>query len=96
MAFSDDLIVDDAYIAAVSGNLRSLYEALGESFQQYTSILRQIRDHAISEGDTHEAVAAFCEMSNTLYGKFDTLGGAYGVTIDCFAGDIDEADKYIY
>lgn len=32
MAFSDDLIVDDAYIAAVSGNLRSLYEALGSRF----------------------------------------------------------------
>lgn len=91
-----DLVVDDEYIAEVSDDLRSLCEELEDAFQKYCRILNKIKTEAVSMGETHEAAEAFCEMAETLKNKFEDLGGCTDITLDCFSGEIDSADEYIY
>lgn len=94
--FGGDLIVDDQYVAEVSDDLRALYEEIEDAFLKYRRILYKIKTESISLGETHDAAEAFYEMAETLKGKFDDVAGCADVTLDCFVGEIDNADEYIY
>lgn len=94
--FGGDLVVDDEFIAEASDDLRALCEEIEDAFLKYRRILYKIKTEAVSLGETHEAAEAFYEMAETLKNRFDDLGGCSDVTLDCFSGEIDSADEYIY
>lgn len=90
------LVIDDEFISEVSNDLRAICEEIGERFLEYCRILYTIKTEAISMGETHEAAETFYEMAETLKNKFNDLGGCADITLDCFVGEIDNSDEYVY
>ena len=91
-----DLIIDDEYWNEMAENIRARCEELGYIYEKYIGILANMKDNAITEGDTHEAIKAFKLIADGLNGEFELVGNHVDASIKNYLEKIDKADKYLY
>lgn len=91
-----DLIVHDEYLKKLGQAIEDVCRDMNETYCRFIEILREIKDYAITEGDTHEAIAAFVTVLESLGEQVNDAGASMKLTIDDFVYQIDEKDKYLY
>lgn len=95
------LYVSDDYIEQMSKYLFDSYKLIGEAYGTYQSIMRDVLERGIKEGETHDALDTFISQVGKMNSSVDdssayAVGAKYQRFIDDFLLDIDDADKDLY
>lgn len=91
-----DLIVDEEYLKQLSKEIELACSEINSTYSEYISIMMNIRDYAIIEGETHNAIDVFVEKLDTMNGQIHTVGKVINMLVEEFLSDIDSKDKYLY
>ena len=68
-----ELKIDDEYINGMASLFETRSQDLQEGVDSYLTILSTIREEAIQEGDTADALDAFIEYASSLKGIISEL-----------------------
>lgn len=91
-----ELKIDDDYINGMASLFETRSQDLQKGVDSYLTILAGIREEAIQEGDTAEALDAFIEYASSLKGIISELGKTAKDTCNNFLAEIDEKDQYLF
>ena len=86
-----ELKIDDDYINGMASLFETRSQDLQEGVDSYLTILAGIREEAIQEGDTADALDA-----SSLKGIISELGKTAKDTCNNFLAEIDEKDQYLF
>lgn len=93
---SNDLIIDDDFIKAVSKYYEKQGKHLDVLTSKYVRILKQVRRNGITGGEVAEALSEYIEYAEKLNGQFGDAAEILQTHIGNFLTKIDEADQYLF
>lgn len=91
-----DIVISDENIESISKQIKSECENLEEIYDTYICILQQVKEYAVMEGSTSDAIGQFIETAQMLKGKFEELGLQLELGCLNYIYNIDKADGELY
>lgn len=94
MANSTDLIVDEAYLQETADYIMNSGYLINKSIQSYITILNQIRQNAILDGEIAEALSTFIMLTEKLKGISGRVGSQIHALTESCLEEIRSADNF--
>lgn len=91
-----DLIVDDDYIRSMGDYFDKEGRRLEAALGAYLQCLSQVKDQAIPQGDTHDAIESFLSFATSLKGELTALSEVAKARSERFISQIDDTDQYLF
>lgn len=91
-----ELKIEDTYITAMAEYLKNRGDSLQGGIDSYLTILSSIRDEALTEGETAEALSVFITYGEALKTIISGLGENAKITCNNFLIEVDEKDQFLF
>lgn len=91
-----NLIIDDNYVDNVGRNCAFRGYKMEGFLDSYLTILNEIKDAALVEGKTAQALEVFAECVAMLNDQLTTLSKSVQRTGSAFIQEINTADEYLF
>ena len=91
-----NLIIDDDYVYDVGDNCKRSGNKLEAILDDYLTILREIKDEALVEGEISVSLGLYIECVARLDDQLTTLSDKVKEIGMCFIQDVNTADAYLF
>ncbi len=91
-----ELIIDDDFCSATAKYLVQQGEHLDIILSRYLSILEEIRETSIKEGDVADALSAYITYAEKLCKQLCYASQITKAHVQFFLAQIDAADRYLF
>ena len=94
MAQSNDLIVDEEYLQETADYIFNSSFLVNKSIHSYITVLTQIRQTAILDGETAEALSSFITLAEKLKSISGRVGSQIHSLTESYIEQIRSADNF--
>lgn len=93
---SNELIVDDEYCKKMGDYFLKQGQQLDTFISQYISILKSVKQNAVKQGETADALAAYIKQAEKMNKQIGSISKSAQTYANSFVNQIDQADQFLF
>lgn len=93
---SDNMILDEEELYAFCNDFNSAATEVNNKIRKYIEALKNVRNNAIKDGETAEALSTYIEAAKLLQNQIIVVSQNEKILVRKYISKVDTDDKYIY